>query len=123
MRFAHVTNDGTGGSKFEERDVPQTKMPDAENVSPLLVSEALPASGVVFVTMPEEVRVTESHPAPRRQLVVVLEGQLEVETTDGEKRILTPGMIALVDDVQGLGHRTTVRSTGPVTFLAIPLKD
>jgi hypothetical protein len=36
---------------------------------------------------------------------------------------LTPGMIALVEDVEGRGHTNTVRSAGPATFLAIPLAD
>jgi hypothetical protein len=29
----------------------------------------------------------------------------------------------LMDDVEKRGHTTTVRSTGPATFLAIPLED
>jgi hypothetical protein len=123
MRFPKVTGDGGGGSRFEELDVPQAKTPYTENVPPMLVSEALAATAAVFVTLPAEVRQIEPHPAPRRQLVVVLDGQFEIETTDGDKRNLTPGMIALVEDVEGRGHTTTVRSAGPATFLAIPLED
>jgi hypothetical protein len=123
MRFPKVTCDGGGGSRFEELDVPQTAIPNAENVPPLLVSEALAASAVVFVTLPADVRQIEPHPAPRRQLVVVLNGEFEIETTDGEKRSLAPGMIALVEDIDGRGHRTSVRGAGPATFLAIPLQD
>jgi hypothetical protein len=123
MRFPKVTGDGGGGSRFEELDVPQAKTPYAENVPQLLVSEALAATAAVFVTVPAEVRQIEPHPAPRRQLVVVLDGEFEIGTTDGDKRALTPGMIALVEDVEGRGHTTTVRSAGPATFLAIPLED
>jgi hypothetical protein len=123
MRFPKVTCDGRGGSRFDELDVPQGTTPYAENVPPVLVSEALAANGVVFMTLPAEVRQMEPHPAPRRQLVVVLDGQFEIGTTDGDKRTLTPGMIALLEDIEGRGHTTTVHSAGPATFLAIPLED
>jgi hypothetical protein len=123
MRFPKVTDDGSGGTRFDEFDVPQAETPYAENVPPLLISAALAGTGAVFVTVPVEVRETERHPAPRRQFVVVLEGQFEIGTTDGEKRSLSPGMIALMDDVGTRGHTTTVGSTGPATFLAIPLEQ
>jgi hypothetical protein len=123
MRFPKVTSDGDGGSRFEELDVPQATAPYAENAPPVLVSEALAANAAVFVTLPADVRQIEPHPAPRRQLVVVLDGEFEIGTTDGDTRTLTPGMIALVEDVEGRGHTTTVRSAGPATFLAIPLAN
>jgi hypothetical protein len=123
VRFPKVTNDGSGGTRFDELDVPQTETPNAQNVPSLLVSTAIAASGAVFVTVPVEVRQMQPHPAPRRQFVVVLDGEFEIGTTDGRKRSLTPGMIALMDDVETRGHTTTVRSTGPATFLAIPLED
>jgi uncharacterized cupin superfamily protein len=77
----------------------------------------------VFVTLPADIRQIEPHPAPRRQLVVVLDGEFEIATTDGDRRTLTPGMIALVEDVEGRGHTTTVRSAGSATFLATPLAN
>jgi hypothetical protein len=123
VRVPKVTNDGSGGTRFDELDVPQTETPNAQNVPSLLVSTAIAASGAVFVTVPVEVRQMQPHPAPRRQFVVVLDGEFEIGTTDGRKRSLTPGMIALMDDVETRGHTTTVRSTGPATFLAIPLED
>lgn len=66
-------------------------------------------------------RETEEHPAPRRQLVVVVDGEFEIATTDGETRTFTPGTVLLIEDTTGRGHVTTVRSPGPATFMAIPL--
>jgi quercetin dioxygenase-like cupin family protein len=123
MRIPKLVCDGDGGSRFEELDVAQTTTPYAQNAPPVLVSEALAANAVVFVTLPGDIRQIELHPAPRRQLVVVLDGEFVIGTTDGDKRTLTPGMIALVEDVEGRGHTTTVRSAGPATFLAIPLAN
>jgi hypothetical protein len=41
----------------------------------------------VFVTTPDDLRDTAPHPAPRRQFVIVLDGDFEIETTDGESRV------------------------------------
>jgi hypothetical protein len=123
MKYIKIANDGRGGSKFEEIEVQQTEMPFAENVPPLLVSGTTAATGVQFVTSFPDLRETEPHPTPRRQFVIVLEGEAEFETTDGERRSLTPGMVALAENVEGQGHVTRVRSPGPVTIMAIALAD
>ena len=58
----------------------------------------------------------------RRQFVVVLDGQAEVVTTDGDKRTVTPGMVA-VEAVDGEGHITNVVSPTPFTFMAVSIAD
>jgi hypothetical protein len=73
--------------RFVDIDVEQTEAPFAENVPPLLVSQPLPVQGLVFVTTPDDLRDTEPHPAPRSQFVIVLDGEFEIETTDGARRI------------------------------------
>ncbi len=120
MHYVKVTTDGRGGSKFEDVDVPQSAAPFAANVPPLLVSAPTPTAAVVFVTTPDDLRETAPHPAPQRQFVVVLEGEIEVETTDGEKRSFVPGVVGLLEDVEGRGHISVIRG-GPATFMAIPL--
>ncbi len=123
MRLVKITTDGDGGSRFEEVELPQASTPYLENVPPLLVSASMATTGVVFVTTPPEVRETPPHPPPQRQFVVVLEGLLEVETTDGEKRTIAPGMIVLVEDVDGQGHVTKVVSPTPATIMAVAIAD
>ena len=71
------------------------------------------------MTTPPEVRESPPHPPPQRQFVVVLEGALEVETTDGQKRTFAPAMIVLVEDVVGQGHVTNVIS--PTLFIIMPV--
>ena len=50
---------------------------------------------VQFVILPESLD-QPMHPVPRRQLVVVLSGRLEVGTPDGQKREFRRGDIFLV---------------------------
>ena len=98
----------------------QVLAPFAENVPPLLLSAPLPAEFVVFVTTPNDLRDTRPHPAPRRQLVFVLDGEIEIETSDGERRTFPPGGVVLVEDTVGSGHMTRV-SKGRASFVAVPL--
>jgi hypothetical protein len=51
------------------------------------------------------------HPAPARQLVVLLDGGIEIEVADGEVRRFRGGEIVLLEDTTGRGHRT--RNVGP----------
>lgn len=44
------------------------------------------------------------HPAPRRQYVITLKGKIHFHVTDGTGFILEPGIILLVEDVNGKGH-------------------
>ena len=44
------------------------------------------------------------HPASRRQLVVTLAGESEIELEDGRKIRLGPGSILLAEDTTGKGH-------------------
>ena len=44
------------------------------------------------------------HPASRRQLVVTLAGESEIELEDGRKVRMGPGHILLAEDVTGKGH-------------------
>ena len=120
MRYVRVVATDGGGSGFVDVDVDQGETPYAENVAPLFVSQPLPAQAVVFVTTPTDLGALDPHPSPQRQFVIALEGEYEIETTDGERRVFRPGSVALVEDTEGRGHVTRITS-GPVTFAAIPV--
>ena len=59
------------------------------------------------------------HNAPRRQYVVLLSGQMEIETGLGEKRTLSTGDVLIAEDLTGKGHIT--RSSGERVTLSVPL--
>jgi hypothetical protein len=61
------------------------------------------------------------HPASRRQLLVVLSGTLEIETSDGEKHRCSSGEVFLADDVGSRGHRSrTIGGPARVLFVHLP---
>ena len=61
------------------------------------------------------------HPAPRRQFVIILSGQLEIGLGDGSTRVFGPGDARLVEDITGPGHTTRVHGDRPCVTATIPL--
>jgi quercetin dioxygenase-like cupin family protein len=68
-------------------------------------------------------RYQDWHPAPRRQFVIILSGQLEIGLGDGSKHIFGPGSARLVEDTTGQGHTTAVHGDEPCVVATIPLAN
>jgi len=60
------------------------------------------------------------HPAPRRQWVIILKGELEIGLGDGSLWKFGPGDARLVEDTTGQGHTTRVGNE-PCICAYIPL--
>jgi hypothetical protein len=67
--------------------------------------------------------VQDWHNAPRRQYVITLSGQGEVEVAGGKKIHLGPGHIDLVEDTTGKGHITRTLGNEERVTLTLPLSD
>ena len=65
--------------------------------------------------------VIDWHTAPRRQYVITLSGQGEIEVAGGKKFAVGPGHIDLVEDTSGKGHITRVTGTEDRVTLQLPL--
>ena len=61
------------------------------------------------------------HPAPQRQYVIILSGELEIGFGDGTLRRFGPGDARLVDDTAGQGHTTRAVGEAPVLTAVVPL--
>lgn len=63
------------------------------------------------------------HPAPRKQFLIIIQGTLQIESSDGEQRQFPPGSVCLVTDIAGTrGHKTKVIGKEDVfaAVIAIP---
>jgi hypothetical protein len=67
--------------------------------------------------------VIDWHTAPRRQYVITLSGQGEIEVAGGKKFHVGPGHIDLVEDTTGKGHITRVIGNEERVTLQLPLTD
>ena len=63
------------------------------------------------------------HPAPRRQYVITLEGNVEIGLGDGTVRRFGPGDVVLAEDLTGQGHTTRVVGDGPRVTATIPVVE
>jgi|SRR5690242_3186460 len=85
------------------------------------LSELVHAKGVVFRETTGDYNY-DFHTAPRRQYVVNLEGEVEIEVGDGTKRILHAGEILLAEDTTGQGHISRAVAGKPRKSLFIILE-
>lgn len=115
MKVTRVFADEQGESHFDVLDIP---LKDSGSIGYL--SEAYPASKVIFRTNDADYDY-DWHCAPQRQYIVLLDGEIEIETSDGEKRRLKGGEVLLVEDVSGKGHKTRNVTQEPRHSLFIAL--
>lgn len=100
MKVTRVYADAQGETHFADHDVP---LRDAGPIGNL--SAPVPARSVVFRTN-EAGYDFDWHVAPQRQFVVLLDGAIEIDVSDGQRRRLNTGEILLLEDTTGKGHRT-----------------
>ncbi|MFW5652601.1 MAG: hypothetical protein ACOC0P_01030 [Planctomycetota bacterium] len=60
------------------------------------------------------------HCALRRPYIVMLDGEIEIEVSCGEKRTFRGGDVLLIEDTWGKGHRTRLTNGQPRGSLFIP---
>ncbi|HUF19146.1 MAG TPA: hypothetical protein VMP00_00165 [Burkholderiales bacterium] len=118
VRFINIVRIYTGAdnrSHFEDIRIP---LKDGGRIG--FLSELMHATGVVFRETGCDYDY-QFHTAPRRQFVVNLEGEVEVEVGDGTKRILRSGDILLAEDTTGQGHVSRAVEGKPRKSLFITL--
>jgi uncharacterized cupin superfamily protein len=117
VRYFRIYSDADGESHFQDLEIELEAQPNGS-----AYSELHPATGVIFRRTPAD-QYLDWHPAPRRQYVVTLSGEAEVEASDGEVRHISPGTIMLADDTTGKGHITRGIGTEERLSIFIPLPE
>ncbi len=115
MRIARIWADAEGASHYADMEV------DWESSGPLgKMAAPLPVSSMIL-------RENEAgydydwHVAPRKQYIVMLEGQVEIQVSDGQKRTFGPGEIVLVEDTVGEGHKSKSPDGKPRKSIFLPV--
>jgi len=115
MRVVRLYTGPDKKSHFEDIQIP---LKDGGKVG--FISELYKATGVVFRENTGDYNY-DFHPAPRRQYVVNLDGEVEIEVGDGTRRILRTGDILLAEDTTGQGHISRAVAGKPRKSLFITL--
>ena len=100
MKITRIYADEQGESHMDEKHIELT---DAGEIGCL--SEPIAARSVIFRRNSPDYDY-DWHVAPQKQLVVLLDGAIEIEASDGARRTLRGGEILLAEDTNGRGHRT-----------------
>ncbi|MEY2398806.1 MAG: hypothetical protein QOJ00_1980 [Actinomycetota bacterium] len=116
MLVTRIALTDAGGTCFEDLDI---ELHEGGEIGRL--SKPLPATSVIFRENDASYDY-DWHNAPQRQFIVMLDGELEVEVTSGEKRRFRGGDILLVEDTTGTGHRSR-NIGGPRRSLFIPVPE
>jgi len=125
MRYLRVFSDPGGETHFEDVDVPTSERTSPVSDARAEISETIPADGLLFRRVVSDHDPATPHTAPRRQFVVHLAGEAELEASDGERRRIGPGDVVLVEDTAGKGHITRrIGDAERVTlFITLPGAD
>ncbi len=114
MKATAIDTDENGVSRFSDFAI---HLNAAGEIGRL--SKRMPADGVIFRET-EETYDYDWHPAPRRQWIILLDGEIEIETGDGERRRFGGGDILRLTDTEGKGHRTRQLNKGVRRSIFIP---
>jgi quercetin dioxygenase-like cupin family protein len=115
MKIVRLYTGADNESHFEDIDVEMT--PQGVDY----VSGLQPTHGIQFRSAMPSHR-SGYHTVPRRQYVITLAGQVEIQTGDGTVRRFGPGDVMLAEDTTGRGHMTRVVGDQPRHCVFIPLK-
>lgn len=103
MKCTRLYADADGESHFEDIEFDMSSIQYAPPAPPLDISDPIEATSVSWLRFPEGWQ-DAAHPSPRRQLIIVLEGEVEGWTSTGESRTYKSGDRLLMEDTTGKGH-------------------
>ena len=113
MRIVRIYSKTSGESAIEVREVPMS--------GPRPTSASFQANTLFFRETAEGF-VQDLHNAPRRQLIFLTSGLLELESSEGARFICRPGDLIFAEDTGGKGHIT--RSLRDVRgFVHVAMRD
>jgi len=100
VKVTRIFADENETSAFSEVEVP---LHDQGAIG--RISDPIPVTGLMFRETSAD-HYHDWHQAPRRQYIVLLDGEIEITVGTGESRRFSGGDILLVEDTTGKGHLT-----------------
>ena len=76
-----------------------------------------------WISMITEKWERNTHPAPRRQYVVTLKGNILFKVSDGSTFLIEPGIILVAEDTDGVGHSWEIVEGDQWERLYIPIAE
>lgn len=112
VTYWHLVADSDGGSRFIEK-----KLDLAPFAKQGVLNHAIDGKGPPMIVRFKSGTVEDWHNAPTTIYFFVIQGSMEIVSSDGKTRIFNAGDVALMDDLTGKGHWN--RAIGPTDFTAL----
>src|ERR1700722_12098547 len=122
MIVPRVRTDEQQESHFVDLELAEQEMSLVAGLPDMRSTAQMPVTGFRLVKTTPDAMAQGWHPAPARQLVLVVKGSIIVEVSDGETRRLDAGSMIFFEDVVGRGHRNRVVDDKEImlAFLTVP---
>ena len=106
MQFPLIQADEQGETHFGVQDLPDCEMAMGPPPNPAgQMSDLGAVTTMCIISFPAGTEAP-AHNAPQPYVVIILSGEGEVVTSDGESRRFHPGEVLLCNDLTGKGHVT-----------------
>lgn len=100
LTITRLYSDNEGESCFEDINVPLQSEGEIG-----FLSDDIIVKEMIFRTVKPSYDY-DFHNAPAKQYIILLDGEIEIETSKGEKRNFKGGDVLLLEDTEGKGHKT-----------------
>ncbi len=121
MKYLRLYAGEDGESRVEEMSAEFDMANYAPPAPAFGVSDPTDAKRFIMVHFPAGWD-SDLHPAPRRQLFVMLSGQFQGQASDGTVMDLRPGDVILMEDTTGKGHSARTLGGSEVHALMVHLE-
>ena len=122
-KYVRIYCDDAGESHFEDMDTELVFMDFAPPAAPLAVAPFLTGGTMQWLGAPSEWEDDTPHPVPRRTVMAITQGEVEIMVSDGDVRTFPAGAVFLIEDTWGKGHQTKITSDIDVIALIVALAD
>jgi len=122
MKYTRIFADEEGETHFKDVEIELESVDVAYSESPLYLSPYIHSTQYAFFVFPSGMH-GDWHQAPRKQILFLLSGEMELQVSDGESRRLHAGSIVLTEDKTGKGHMGKVLGSADVVGVVIQLPD
>jgi len=117
MKFPMIHADQHGETHFGIEDVGSREVPFGPPPNPTGLMSDFGAVATMFVFSVPAGTDVPAHNAPQPYIAIILSGEGEVVTSDGEARRFHPGEVLFCNDLTGKGHVTRAISDLNVAFV------
>jgi len=117
MKFPMIHADEQGETHFGVEDVTEHEVPFGPPPNPKGLMSDFGAVSTMFVFSVPAGTDVPAHNAPQPYIAIILSGEGEVVTSDGEARKFHPGEVLFCNDLTGKGHVTRAITDLIVAFV------